>query len=102
MRILIASALIVAVPLAATAGEIYGTARPPGPNVEIMVTCGDFSQTFFADPRGAYRAYVPRQGDCKLIARRGKEKWSDPLPIYSSERPARYDFQIRDGRLERQ
>src|SRR5688500_6574839 len=102
MRISIASALIVALPLAATAGEIYGTARPPAPNLEIRVTCGDCSQTFFADPRGAYRAYVPRQGECRLSARRGSEAWSEPLPIFSSERPTRYDFQIRDRRLERQ
>jgi hypothetical protein len=102
MRISIASVLIVAVPLVATAGEIYGTARPAAPDLEIKVTCGERSQTFFADPRGAYRAYVPWRGDCSLIVRRGSGAWSEPLPIHSSEKPTRYDFQIRDRRLERQ
>jgi hypothetical protein len=104
MRIPIAGALllIVAAPLASAAGEIYGTARPPAPNLEIRVICGDQSQNAFADPRGAYRLYVPRQGECKLSVRRGSGAWSDPLTIHTSERPARYDFQIQGTRLERQ
>lgn len=103
MRIPIAGALlIVAIPLAAAAGDIYGTAKPPASNLEVRVACGDQSQTAFADPRGAYRLFVPRQGECRLSVRRGSGPWSEPLTIHSSERPARYDFQIQGTRLERQ
>lgn len=101
MRIPIVSGLILAIPLSVAAGEIYGTARPAGPGLEITVTCGPHSQSFFADPRGSYRNYLPWRGDCQLTARRGSGPWTDPLHIYLSERPTRYDFVINGQRLER-
>lgn len=96
-----AALLIVAVPFAAAAGEIYGTAKQ-APNLQIKVVCGDQSMIVFTDARGYYRLYVPRQGECQLSVRRGSGAWSEPLSIYSTERPARYDFQINGNRLERQ
>jgi hypothetical protein len=103
MRKAIAAALLmVAIPFAAVAGEIYGTANTQGSNLEVRVVCGDQSQNTFTDQRGSYRLYIPRQGECKLSVRRGSGNWSEPLTIYSSERPARYDFLIKGDRLERQ
>jgi hypothetical protein len=100
MRKPIAAALLmVAVPFAAAAGEIYGTIAA---NLEVKVLCGDQSQNAFTDERGSYRLYISRQGECKLSARRGSGTWSEPLTIYSSERPARYDLLIKGNRLERQ
>ena len=97
-----AALLMVAVPFAAAAGEIYGTANPQAKDLEVKIQCGDQSQNTFADQRGSYRLYIPRQGECKLSVRRGSASWSEPLTIYSSERPARYDFLIKGNRLERQ
>ena len=97
-----ATFLILAVPVAAMAGEIFGSANPQAANLEVQVVCGDQKQNTYTDTRGFYRLYIPRQGECKLSVRRASGTWSEPLIIFSSERPARYDFVIKGNRLERQ
>jgi hypothetical protein len=101
-KTIVATLLMVALPSAAAAGEIFGTAAPNVANLEVRVVCGDQSLNTFTDARGSYRLYVPRSAECKLTVRRGPGNWSEPLTIYSSDKPGRYDFQIKGNRLERQ
>jgi len=105
-NVLVATSLIVLVPSASAAGEVFGTITPAEGETEVRVRCEKRTQNTFTDSRGAYRLYVSHRGDCRLSVRPRDKDWTDELRVFSSDRPARYDLRIRQQegglRLERQ
>ena len=81
----------------AAAAQIYGSLkqdnRSVGQGVEISINCGGRPQQAFTDAYGAYKVYVPQPGKCTLTVSNGKAR-SEPYPVYSSDEPTRYDFDL--------
>ena len=82
----------------AAAAQIYGNLkqdnRSVGQGVEISINCGGRAQQAFTDAYGAYSVYVPNSGKCTLTVNYGKGGWSHPHPVFSSDEPTRYDFDL--------
>lgn len=97
--------LVFLMPATVLAGPLYGTIRD-GPNPlklkPIKVACPDFDHPSFhtdsqTDNSGSFRINVGPRGRCMLQVEN-----FPPIPIYSSDNPIRYDFEVVNGSLRRQ
>lgn len=89
--------LVVGWPGIVVAAQIYGNlkegSRSVGQGVQVSITCNGSPQKVTTDSYGAYNLYVPQPGKCTLTVYYGNQ-WSQPHPIFSSEEPTRYDFDL--------
>lgn len=94
--------LALLLPIAATAGPLYGTVRLGGGaagGIGIEVACPSLERpeqgagSTVTDPRGSFSLLVPATGRCQMRLRRGAEVGA-PFDVFSSDNPLRFDLQI--------
>ena len=97
----LAAGVALLLPMSALAGPIYGTIVG-GPNPKrIDVGCPDFEPQAYrisgqTDNSGSFRMNVAWQGRCLLRVNN-----SAPVPVFASNNPIRYDFDLAGQRLRR-
>jgi hypothetical protein len=92
----LAAAIALLGPLAAHAGQVYGSVTTAGnapvANAAIEIKCGDAVTPGGTDVHGAYRINVPQQGQCALTLTGFNGRPSGV--IFSKQNPSLYNFQL--------
>ena len=92
---------VVLLPVAASAGEIYGTikegTRLVGQGIKIEIASGGSIYSTETDKYGSYRLFVKERGKCQLRVLFGQ--LSPSIEIASYDRSVRYDLALekKDG-----
>jgi len=100
--LLLSIALLVSIPFAASAGEVYGTIKEDGKPVKdglkVELACGAKPIAGETDKFGAYRLFAPEEGKCTLTVRIGTENPS--VTVHSFADSARYNVVLerKDGK----
>jgi hypothetical protein len=97
-RVLSAVALFCLLPLAAQAGEVFGTIMtdkgPVGAGAKVAATCGDTSYgPASTDNRGVYRIAIDQVGKCKLTVTHDAR--SATLDVVSFDNAAQTDIVLK-------
>ncbi|UCE90159.1 MAG: hypothetical protein JSW10_04905 [Pseudomonadota bacterium] len=91
--------LLLLLPGAALAGNIYGTIMqvnaPPPQGTPVEVTCGSNRYRGSIGPGGSYSVYVRDNGACTLTVSGASQT------VYSYPNPAQYDFVLNGNTLNR-
>jgi len=101
-RIIVAVLLLAGLGTHAEAALIFGSIGASGAslrNHDLTITCGSGSYTARTDERGSYGVKPGEKGKCTLSL--SYEGQALSYPVFSQEKPARYDLEIvrgEDGR----